>query len=172
MRVNAALFSSDRIDWETPVELFDYWNRIFSFTIDVCAYPHNAKLPRYWTEKEDALAQDWSGERCWCNPPYGRVIGQWVQKAAESAEQGALVVMLLPARVDSRWWQTWVQPKANYIWFHPGRVRFVGAENDAGFPSAIAVYLPRYQKPKWGQIAEQEIDEPTEAVLLTRNKDD
>lgn len=156
MAINPALFSSDRPDWETPPELFAHWHRIFSFTVDACAYPHNAKLPNFWTEQDDGLAQDWTQHRVWMNPPYGRPIGKWVQKAAESAEAGAVVVALLPVRTDSRWWQTWVAPKANYIWYHPGRVRFVGAESGATFPSAIAVYLPQYQKPNWRKQSEDE----------------
>jgi site-specific DNA-methyltransferase (adenine-specific) len=36
-----------------------------------------------------------------CNPPYGREIGRWVEKAYESSLAGALVVCLLPARTDT-----------------------------------------------------------------------
>ncbi len=141
--MNSSLFSSDRQDWETPQELFDYWNRLFHFTVDSCAYPHNAKLPHYWTQEDDGLAQDWTPHRVWVNPPYKRkAIDLWVKKAAESAEQGALVVMLLPARVDTAWWHSYVQGRADFIYFQPGRVRFEGADSGAPFPSAIAVYLP------------------------------
>lgn len=63
------------IDWATPPALFEALHAEFGFTLDVCASPWNAKLPRYFTEKEDGLAQDWSGERCFMNPPYGRAVG-------------------------------------------------------------------------------------------------
>lgn len=38
-----------------------------------------------------------------CNPPYGRAVGEWVKKAyEESKKPGTLVVCLLPARTDTR----------------------------------------------------------------------
>ena len=50
------------------------------------------------------LVQTWTG-RVFMNPPYGREIGAWLQKAWESAQSTAeLVVCLVPARTDTRWW--------------------------------------------------------------------
>lgn len=63
-------------DWETPPAFFDILDREFGFTVDACAAPHNAKCDRYWTREQDGLAQDWSGERVFCNPPYGRETGR------------------------------------------------------------------------------------------------
>jgi site-specific DNA-methyltransferase (adenine-specific) len=75
-------------EWETPDALFGALHAEFSFTIDVCASPTNAKLPRYWTRADDALLRDWTGERCWMNPPYGRQIGRWIRKAYQEARGG------------------------------------------------------------------------------------
>jgi site-specific DNA-methyltransferase (adenine-specific) len=50
-----------RDDYETPRALFDELNKEFGFTIDAAASASNAKLPRYWTKAEDALAQEWGG---------------------------------------------------------------------------------------------------------------
>jgi phage N-6-adenine-methyltransferase len=77
--------------WETPQWLFDELHAEFGFTVDVCAFPENAKCDQYFTPDQDGLAQDWQGV-CWCNPPYGTVIGRWVQKAYESSKTGAMVV--------------------------------------------------------------------------------
>jgi DNA N-6-adenine-methyltransferase (Dam) len=73
--------------------------------LDVAATAENAKCSRFFTRKENGLAQPWQG-RVFCNPPYGREIGRWVQKAWQSAQAGAceLVVCLVPARVDTAWW--------------------------------------------------------------------
>lgn len=39
-----------------------------------------------------------------CNPPYGRTIGEWVKKSYEESKQpGTIVVMLIPARTDTKW---------------------------------------------------------------------
>ena len=74
------------------------------------------------------------------NPPYGRAIGGWVQKAFESSQQGALVVCLLPARTDTRWWHEYVM--RGEVRLLRGRITFEGGAHPAPFPSAIAIFRP------------------------------
>jgi phage N-6-adenine-methyltransferase len=136
-----AAFMSDRMDWETPADLFELLHREFRFTLDVCALPHNAKLPRYFTPELDGLAQDWGQDVCWCNPPYGDDIGLWIRKAYEASLQGATVVCLTYARTDTQWFHDWAYGKAE-IRFIKGRVRFVGAKHGAPAPSILLVYRP------------------------------
>ena len=73
------------------------------------------------------------------NPPYGREISYWVEKARSEAERGSLVVGLLPARTDTKWWQEHVQGHAD-VRFIAGRLKFGNAKSAAPFPSAIAVW--------------------------------
>ena len=75
------MFSSETDMWATPQGFFNQLNRVFRFETDVCALPENAKCPHYFTPEVDGLAQAWSGS-CWMNPPYGRGIGNWVEKAS------------------------------------------------------------------------------------------
>jgi len=89
---------------------------------------------------DDGLEQDWTGV-CWCNPPYGREIEKWVKKAYISAIEGATVVMLLPARTDTRWFHDWIYGKTE-IRFIRGRLKFGGAEHGAPFPSMVVVFRP------------------------------
>jgi site-specific DNA-methyltransferase (adenine-specific) len=97
-------FSSATPEWETPQALFDELSHIFGgFTLDPCATTQNAKCTRFFTREDDGLSQPWTG-KVFVNPPYGREIGKWVRKAYEESQNGALVVCLLPARVDTRWW--------------------------------------------------------------------
>ncbi len=133
-------FSSKTCVWETPKQLFEKLDSEFNFTLDVCALPENAKCRRYFTPQKDGLKQVWSGV-CWMNPPYGREIGKWVEKAFKSAKAGATVVCLLPARTDTAWWHNFVM-EAFEIRFLRGRLRFVGAESSAPFPSAVVVFRP------------------------------
>ena len=112
--------SKRRPDWETPDWLFDQLHEEFDFTVDASAHAGNHKLPRYWSEQEDGLSQDWSIERVWCNPPYGRDIGRWIQKAKKS---GGLAVLLLPVRSETAWWCCDVL-EASEIRFVRGRVHF------------------------------------------------
>lgn len=128
-------FSSKTDEWETPQELFDELEKEFGFDTDVCANPVNAKCARFFTKKQDGLTQEWTGV-CWCNPPYGRQIGKWVQKAAESK---ATVVMLIPARTDTKWFHDFCLPFAE-IRFLKGRVRFGGSKNNAPFPSMVVIF--------------------------------
>lgn len=86
-------FSSDSNEWYTPRELFDELDAEFHFTLDPCATQQSAKCSKFYTQEDDGLSKDWSGERVFMNPPYGREIGKWVKKAVES---DALVVMLIP----------------------------------------------------------------------------
>lgn len=129
------MFSSKTEEWATPQDFFDKLNAEFGFDIDVCATDENAKCAHYYTKQQDGLAQDWRGV-CWCNPPYGRGIGKWVQKAAESS---ATVVMLLPARTDTKWFHDYIYGKCE-IRFLRGRLKFGGSINSAPFPSMVCVF--------------------------------
>lgn len=129
------MFSSKTDMWETPQDFFDELDSQFHFTTDVCAIPENAKCERFFAPDQDGLTQEWTGV-CWCNPPYGRQIGKWVQKAAES---NCTVVMLLPARTDTSWFHDYVYKKAE-IRFIRGRLKFGGASNRAPFPSMVVIY--------------------------------
>lgn len=135
---NRALFTSNTDMWATPQDVFDKLNSIFSFETDVCALPENAKCANYYTPEMDGLKQEWNGV-CWMNPPYGRGIGEWIKKAYESAQNGATVVCLLPARVDTRWWHDYCA-KAAEIYFVKGRLKFGNAKDNAPFPSAVVVF--------------------------------
>ena len=137
--MNAAMFSSASQEWTTPRDLFEKLNARFSFTCDVAATAENALFPQFFTREDDGLSQKWTG-RCWMNPPYGRNIRAWVEKAfTASTFSGALVVGLLPVRTDTEWWQLYVQRNAD-IRFIRGRLKFSNAKNSAPFPSAIAIW--------------------------------
>ena len=130
------MFSSKTNEWATPQDLFDELDREFHFTLDPCATPENAKCKKYYTQKDDGLAQDWTGETVFCNPPYGREIHKWVEKAAASK---ATTVMLIPARTDTRWFHKYIYHKAEYR-FIQGRLKFGNSKNSAPFPSMVVVF--------------------------------
>ena len=85
--MNRALFSSASVEWETPAEFFDVLDEEFHFTVDVCALPDNAKCARFYTPEDDGLSMPWNGV-VWCNPPYGRAISLWIQRAVLAADGG------------------------------------------------------------------------------------
>ena len=136
--LNQGLYSSASDLWETPQEFFDRLNEEFHFTLDVCALPENAKCSRYYTPEDNGLLMPWDGV-CWCNPPYGREITKWVKKASECK---SAVVMLLPARTDTRWFHDYIYHKAE-IRFLKGRLKFGNAKNSAPFPSMVVIFKPK-----------------------------
>ena len=134
------MFSSATDMWATPMDFFNKLDKHFRFETDVCAISSNAKCQKYFTPEQDGLAQNWVGV-CWMNPPYGRNIGAWVKKAYASAKQnGATVVCLLPARVDTRWWHDFCTK--GEIYFVKGRLKFGDSRDSAPFPSAVVVFRP------------------------------
>lgn len=133
----SAMFSSQTDMWETPQPLFDELDREFYFTLDACAVRENAKCRHYFTPEEDGLKQDWPrGGVIYMNPPYGRTIGKWVKKAAES---GATVVCLLPARTDTAWFHNYIYGKTE-VRFLRGRLKFGRAKCGAPFPSMVVIF--------------------------------
>ena len=140
--LNDSMFSSKTDLWSTPQDFFDTLDDEFHFTLDACALPENAKCRNYYTPEDDGLIQPWYGT-VWCNPPYGRTISHWVEKAARSSDDGATVVMLLPARTDTRWFQNYIYHRAE-VRFIAGRLKFGDSKNSAPFPSMIAIFRPEY----------------------------
>nr|UVN04816.1 MAG: dNA N-6-adenine-methyltransferase [Bacteriophage sp.] len=63
-------------------------------------------------------------ETVFCNPPYGRAIADWVRKCSmEASRENTTVVMLIPARTDTRWFHDYILNRAE-IHFIKGRLRF------------------------------------------------
>lgn len=149
------MFSSASGEWSTPEGLFKALDEEFHFTLDAAASDENHLCEQYYTVKDDALTQPWSGT-VWCNPPYGRQVGDWVNKAFREVggvlptsmpSNANVVVMLLPARTDTRWCQLILashhhgMPRVvSDVRFLPGRLKFGGAKNSAPFPSMIVVF--------------------------------
>jgi phage N-6-adenine-methyltransferase len=135
------MFSSRTDVWATPKEVFALLDAEFHFDLDVCALPGNAKCQRFFSPEDDGLKQEWIGT-AYCNPPYGRRIDKWVEKAYVSSLNGATVVCLLPARCDTRWWHDYVMK--GEIRFIRGRLKFGSATSAAPFPSAIVIFRDRW----------------------------
>jgi len=143
-RALRVMTSSVRHDWPTPWPFFSAVEKFFRaqyggpFELDCCADASNTKAPRYFSLADNGLARPWWG-RVWCNPPYGPEIELWVRKAAEESRHGAIVACLVPARTDTKWFHSWAVQAAE-IRFIAGRIKFVGAESCAPFPSALLVF--------------------------------
>lgn len=152
--INVGLFSSVSGEWETPPGLFDALNAEFGFTLDPCATGANAKCDRYYTKADNGLAQSWANEIVFVNPPYGKVIGLWVAKCHMESQEARVVVGLLPARTDTRWWHNYVMQAAE-IRLIKGRAGFYWRGDRIGpapFPSCIVVWRPGYWTPRLSSV--------------------
>lgn len=137
---------SKTVEWATPQALFERLASIWRFTVDVAADAGNAKCARFYDEAADGLAQSWAGERVWCNPPYGRVIGRWVEKAASAVRDDptTVVVMLVPSRTDVAWFHDHCLHNSNCdVEFLRGRLKFGEAKVGAPFPSMLLTFRAR-----------------------------
>lgn len=147
--------SSKSDEWETPQNLFDKLDSEFHFTLDPCCQAYNNKCLKYYTKKENGLEQSWAGETVFCNPPYGKAIGQWVKKCWEEFnENDVTIAMLIPSRTDTKWFHKYILGQATEIRFIQGRLKFVNRTfpswrldgnykiSPAPFPSMIVIYNP------------------------------
>jgi phage N-6-adenine-methyltransferase len=134
------MLSSQDMTWATPQAFFDELNQEFKFTLDPCATKETAKCKRYFTPEINGLIQDWNNEIVFCNPPYGKEISKWVRKSSEAV--GGIVVMLIPARTDTKYFHDYIYKKAE-IRFIRGRLKFEGKQKGSGsapFPSMIVIF--------------------------------
>lgn len=106
---------------------------------DLCALPSNAKAPRYFTPEQDSLKQNWAAlrGRLWCNPPYGDVE-PWVAKMAAECGVYNHGIVLIPASVDSNYWEKYIHRSAAIYWVK-GRLTFDGHPHN--FASALALLI-------------------------------
>lgn len=146
MAFSKALKSRKSNEWITPKWIFAQLDEIFHFTLDPAATKENAKCAKFYTKEDDGLAKSWKDETVFVNPPYSKVA-DWVRKAHHESQNGACqVVMLIPARTDTRCWHQHIFTSAAEIFFVKGRIKFdqpvqdEGKQNGAPFPSAVIVF--------------------------------
>lgn len=135
------MFTSDKLDWETPQWLFDKLDAKYHFDVDVFTNGRNSKCGRFFTPEDDAMSKSWGGLTWFANPPYGRGMGEFIRKCAEESSRSK-GVLLVPARTDTGWFWKHVAPYAR-VEFIRGRLRFeVGGVpgQSAPFPSMLAFY--------------------------------
>jgi site-specific DNA-methyltransferase (adenine-specific) len=151
---SAVMFSRASDNWTTPQHFYDALHAEFMFCVDAAATRDNRKCVRYFgpdhsfTDCRDALTAAWVPLPHWCNPPYSR-CREFVAKAAHERLTGALTVMLLPARTDTRWFHEHLwdarthRPQTGIeLRFVKGRLKFGDGKNSAPFPSMVVVFRP------------------------------
>jgi hypothetical protein len=126
-------------EWLTPPHIL---KALGGFDLDPCApiiRPWDIAKYHY-TVENDGLSHEWFG-RVWCNPPYGRSTGKWLQKLKEHGNGIALIF----ARTETKDWFDHIWYDANSILFVKGRLHFhhvdgTRARANSGAPSALIAY--------------------------------
>ncbi len=140
--INKSLMSSAKTSWYTPEYILRPVYRFFDGKIDVdpCAgFGSPVKADAYYYGGDlhgcyrSGLLAEWHGN-VFMNPPYGREITPWISAFVEKGFDAGIA--LLPARTDTKWFQLL---KDLLMCFVEGRIRFVGADSSAPFPSVFVM---------------------------------
>lgn len=162
---STVLFSSASDNWPTPQSFYDRLNAEFAFVLDACSSVANHKADAFYAldhpeeARRDGLAGDWArdaetlGGAVWMNPPYGRGIAAWMEKAHATAQANAVVVCLVPVRADAAWWHELVLGTGAEVRYIRGRLTFGTAKNAAPFASAVVIYRPTDKAGAPGPVA-------------------
>lgn len=142
------LMSSVKHDWCTPPLVLERVRRLAPIGLDPCTTRENpcGAESIYLINGLDLPWTDYG--LVYVNPPYGRTLPLWAHKAVKEASNGAEIVMLVPARTDTRWWGL-AYDACQSVALWKGRLTFVGAPAPAPFPSCLFYYGP--DRRKFGQ---------------------
>ncbi len=159
------LTSSQNQNWRTPRWLFDALDKEFNFVLDAAAEARNTLCPLWLGPGsplcDDALTCPWPDwmvsdlvprGAIFVNMPYGRRIGEWVERCAEAGTV-VPVVGILPHSPQTKWWHKHVargDDRATEIRLFPRRISFdlpLDAPpdleaNNANVNTAVAIWKP------------------------------
>jgi len=128
-------------DYGTPRNFIEAVEKRFGpIALDLAASADNAKAPKYFTQADDALSQDWSklDGLLWLNPPFAD-IAPWAKKCAASASVRTRIILLTPASIASNWY--WDHVRANAIVYAISpRLTFEGTEDPYPKDLMISVF--------------------------------
>lgn len=155
--------ASIRTDWETPEPVYAALDAQFHFDFDAAASTENARCAEFATATGvhtkdgidpslDGLTCSWQGRRVWANPPYGPGLDAWVRKMVEEKNRARVIVALLPANTDTRWFHDLVMPTAWEVWAVRGRINFRGSTSSNTGGSLIVIWRPHVNRDGGSQM--------------------
>ena len=133
-------FKSKSEEYATPLDIVNPLIKEFDLQLDVCATKENAKCGSFFTKEDDALKQDWLFN-FWMNPPFGRNLGKWVEKAyTESKKHEVIGVLILPVRSNTNWWHKYIIDTKAEVRFLRGEIKFGDCKRGLWNPFAIIIF--------------------------------
>ncbi|KAL4534489.1 hypothetical protein Ndes2526A_g05384 [Nannochloris sp. 'desiccata'] len=150
----------DGDDWKLNKRYFTQLDQRWGpHTVDVFASAINHQCPKFFsmyhcpgTSGVDAFAQDWGGENCWINPPFG-LIGQVIRHLSLCKSQATLIC---PRWQGRPWWPLLLSPDGSH-WAKPYVVEVLS------LPTEPDLFLPG---PKHGN--QRAVGSPHWQVLAVR----
>lgn len=143
--IAASVLSSCRTDWRTPAVVLDLVRQLGPIGLDPAGHQESlvgAAVEYRLARGDDGLVMPWTvSGLVYVNPPFGRALPEWAAKAAAEARKGAEIILLTPARTDTRWWHGTIL-QADAICYWRGRLTFEGAPAPSPFPSALSYWGP------------------------------
>lgn len=138
-----ALSSADAKDVNTPRVILDAIKPMGPIGLDPFSNATSivgAKLA--WNEQDNSLVREWVGHGLvFSNPPFGDFIPIALAKMIEQAKRGAEQITLLPARIETGWFDTAAAAADVALW--SGRVTFHGSPGNAPFPVCLLYFGDR-----------------------------
>lgn len=139
MGIGKNIFKSKSEEYETPLHIFKPLQEEFDLKLDVCATKENTKCKLFFTKEENALNYEWN-QNFWMNPPFGRNLKKWVQKAYEESQKGVIGVLILPVRCNTNWWHKYIIDTKAEVRFLRGEIKFSNQKNGLWLPFAIIIF--------------------------------
>jgi ParB-like chromosome segregation protein Spo0J len=135
-------YSSESPEHYTPKNVIELVLTCFGterVSLDPCSNSHespNFPAEKVFTKEDNGLKQSWEAETLFMNPPYGREIDTWVEKLISEFESGNIqqAIALVPGRIDTQWFHRFYGYPACFV---TGRLKFIGNDDAAPFPSVI-----------------------------------
>jgi len=122
---------------------------LFEPTLDAAASKSNTKAPLYFdgTPDCDGLVNPWKGD-VWVNPPYGREIPLWLEKAAKEIQREEVnqILVLIPARTDTKWFHEIIMPHAYLVYLIKGRFNHIHPSSKDGANAPFPSMLVKFRK--------------------------
>lgn len=118
----------------TSAELFSDLHALFKFTYD--PVPLNGLAT---PGVPDALKTPW-GMTTFINPPFSNIAHFLAMAVSNLTIYGTRSVFLMPAHVETVYWDSLVWDRASEVWYCHTGLRFEGFEHKFSLPMAIVLY--------------------------------
>lgn len=167
---NELMFSSETVEWYTPEEFFEEYDKVYHFDLDVCATFENRKCRMFIDQAQDTLKTDWieftnlNAPVCWMNPPYRKPEKACAKNCKKKSceKRGCHNQEHIPGTIDfvKKAYQESLKGctvvcllpartdtemfhdycQKGHVEFIRGRLKFGGCDDSAPFPSMVIVF--------------------------------